>query len=206
MKNINRFICAIFCSAFFYAASFAQTAKPFGIADFKTATWEVNNNGDVYNFIVSNPKGNTTADFEFDWAMTTGTDMNGHIKITKDAMKSAAAQNNYFGPRLKNATLTDKTTVWVSQQVFTELIKKGNTQMDVGNGLEIFTVVTDKDGDAEKESFKDAIIVKGSDKTLTTIHVKNADGSRQLWILYNLQNPVIVKMDLGWSITLKTVE
>ncbi|MGC4101278.1 hypothetical protein [Ferruginibacter sp.] len=188
------------------STAFSQTAKPFAIADFKKATWQVNNNGDVYDFIVSNPKGSTTTDFEFDWAMTTGTDMNGHIKLTKAAMATAMAQNNYFGPRLKNATLTDKTTVWVSQQVYTDLAKKGKATMDVGNGAEEFTVVTDKEGEAEKESFKDAIKVKGVEKTVTTLHVKNADGSRQLWILNNQQNPVIIKMDLGWSITLKTVE
>jgi hypothetical protein len=47
--------------------------------------------------------------------------------------------------------------------------------------------------------------VKGSDKTLVTMHVKNPDSSRQLWILNNQQNPVIVKMDLGWTIVLKSV-
>src|SRR6476469_3954939 len=106
---------------FFCNIAFSQTAKPFAIADFKTATWEVNSDGSVYSFIVSNPKGSTTTDFEFDWAMTTGTDMNGHIKITAAAMKSAIAQNNRFGPSLKNATFTDKTTVWISQQVYTDL-------------------------------------------------------------------------------------
>ncbi len=191
---------------FLCGTSFSQTAKPFAIADFKTATWEVNNDGSVYSFIVSNPMGTVTSDFEFDWSMTTGTDMNGHIKITRDAMKSAAAQNNYFGPRLKNATLTDKTTIWISQQVFTELTKKGNAIMDVGNGPEVFTAVMDKNGDAEKESFKDIIQVKGSEKTVTTIHVKNREGSRQLWILNNAQNPLIIKMDLGWTIVLKSVE
>jgi len=138
--------------------------------------------------------------------MTTGDNMNGHIKITAGAMKSAIGQNNYFGPRLKNATLTDKTTIWVSQDIFTQLSKKGSAKMDVGNGPEVFTTVTDKDGDAEKESFKDAIKVKGSEKTVTTLHVKNSDGSRQLWILNNPQNPLIVKMDLGWTIVLKSVE
>jgi hypothetical protein len=182
----------------------AQTSKPFAIADFKTATWEVNNDGNVYPFIVSNPKGSTVTDFEFDWSM--GNDNNGHIKITAAAMKSAIGQNNYFGPRLKNAVLTDKTTVWVSQDVFTQLNKKGTAQMDVGNGPETFTVVNNKDGDAEKESFKDVIKVKGSEKTVTTLHVKNSDGSRQLWILTNAQNPVIIKMDLGWTIVLKSVE
>lgn len=182
----------------------AQTAKPFAMADFKTATWLVNNNGDAYNFTVSNPKGGIATNFEFDWGMTNGN--NGHINITKEAMESATAQNNYFGPKLKNATLNNQTSVWVSHQVFLSLSKKGTATMDVGNGPEVFTVVKDKNDDVETESFKDAITVKGTEKTLLTLHVKNADGSHQLWILNNPQNPVIIKMDLGWTIVLKTVE
>ena len=186
--------------------AFSQTARPFSIADFKTATWEVNNDGSVYSFIASNPKGAVTTDFEFDWAMTTGDDMNGHIKITAAAMKSAIGQNNYFGPRLKNATLTDKTTIWVSQNVFTHLNKNGSAKMDVGNGEETFTVVGWKTDNEDKAAFNNNVIVKGNEKTLLTIHVKNDDGSRQLWILNNAQNPLIVKMDLGWTIVLKSVK
>jgi hypothetical protein len=189
---------------FIFASSFAQTAKPFAIADFKTATWEVNNNGSSYSFTVSNPKGSVATDFEFDWAMTSDNDMNGHIKITQEAMKAALAQNNYFGPSLKNATLTDKTTVWVSQAVFTNLKKTGTAMMDVGKGGETFTVVANDDNE-DKAAFNDNVMVKGTEKTLVTLHVKNPDGSRQLWILNNQQNPVIVKMDLGWTIVLKSV-
>lgn len=203
MKKILQ-IFTSFSFLFIYAASFAQTAKPFAIADFKTAAWEVNNNGSVYAFTVSNPKGSVATDFEFDWAMTSGDDMNGHIKITKEAMKAAIVQNNYFGPRLKNATLTDKTTVWVSQDVFTQLKKTGTAKMDVGNGGEIFTVVANDDNE-DKAAFNDNVMVKGNEKTLVTMHIKNQDGSRQLWILSNPQNPVIVKMDLGWTIVLKSV-
>lgn len=203
MKKIIQFTTAL-SLLFIYAAGVAQTAKPFAIADFKKATWEVNNNGSIYSFAVNNPKGSVATDFEFDWAMTSGDDMSGHIKITKEAMKAAIAQNNYFGPRLKNAILTDKTTVWISQDVFTQLKKTGTAKMDVGNGGETFTVVANDDNE-DKAAFSDNVIVKGSDKALVTMHVKNQDGSRQLWILNNLQNPIIVKMDLGWTIVLKSV-
>ncbi|MBS1511126.1 MAG: hypothetical protein JST86_09810 [Bacteroidetes bacterium] len=203
MKKCTAFLLC-FVTASLSNVLLAQTAKPFAMADFKKATWLVTNNGDEYNFTISNPKGGMTTNFEFDWGMTNGND--GHINITKEAMESAAAQNNYFGPKLKNATLTNQTTVWVSRQVFTNLSKKGTATMDVGNGPEVFTVVKNKDDDAETESFKDAIKVKGTEKTLLTLHVKNEDGSHQLWILNNLQNPVIIKMDLGWTIVLKTVE
>lgn len=76
--------------------------------------------------------------------------------------------------------------------------------MDVGKGGETFTVVANDDNE-DKAAFNDNVMVKGTEKTLVTLHVKNPDGSRQLWILNNQQNPVIVKMDLGWTIVLKSV-
>jgi hypothetical protein len=78
--------------------------------------------------------------------------------------------------------------------------------MDVGNGEEIFTVVTDKFDDRDKDPFDYKISVNGSEKYVNTFHVKNEDGSRQLWILNDAKNPMIVKMDLGWSIILKSID
>jgi hypothetical protein len=183
----------------------AYFATP-AINNFKMATWEVNANGATYDFSVSNPNGNGDTDFEFDWAMSNKEEMKGHIKLTKEAMEKANAQNNYFGPGLKNATLTDKTSVWISKAVFNELTKTGSGKMDVGNGEEIFTVVTDKFDDRDKDPFDYKISVNGSEKYVNTFHVKNEDGSRQLWILNDAKNPMIVKMDLGWSIILKSID
>ncbi len=176
------------------------------INGFKKATWAVNANGEDYEFTVSNIKGTADTDFEFDWAMTTGAGMDGHISITKDAMEKALAQNNYFGPTLKNATLTDKTTVWVSKAVINGLITNGTARMDVGNGEEVFTVVPDKTERWDEEAFEEKIQFKGEEKYLNTLHVKNEDGSRKLWILNTAANPMIIKMDIGFTISLKSVE
>lgn len=184
------------------AAYFAVPA----ITTIKTATWAVNSNGSDYDFTVSNLKGNTNSDFEFDWLMTSGTDMNGHIKLTQAAMEKAVAQNNYFGASLKNATLTDKTTVWVSKAVINDLIKNNKCKMDVGNGEEEFTVLPDIQNDRDPDSFDDKVMVNGKEKFLNTLHVQNADGSRQLWILNDINNPLIVKMDIGFKIILKSIE
>ena len=40
---------------------------------------------------------------------------------------------------------------------------------------------------------------------MNTLYVKNADGSRQLWILNDANNPPIVKIDIGFMITLKVL-
>ena len=42
-------------------------------------------------------------------------------------------------------------------------------------------------------------------KFMNTLYVKNAEGSRQLWILNDANNPLIVKMDIGFIIILKVL-
>ena len=176
------------------------------LKDIKTASWTVNANGSNYNFTVSNTTENEDGGLEFDWLMTSGTNMNGHIKITKDAMEKASAQNNYFGPDLKNATLTDKTTIWVSKAIFSELQTNGSAKMDVGNGEEVFSLITDKPNKRDAASFYNKVKIGGIEKFINTIHIKNADYSRQLWILNDVKNPMIVKMDIGFSISLKSID
>jgi hypothetical protein len=178
------------------------------ITDIKTATWEVTSGGNTYDFSVSDIKGTIDSDFEFAWSMTSGDDMKGHITITKDAMEKAVTQNNYFGASLKNATLTDKTTVWVSKAVMNGLQKDGKAKMDVGmgSGEELFTVIPDGTEIRDEASFDEKVSIKTASKYLNTLHIKNEDGSRQLWILNDAANPMIIKMDIGFSIVLKSVE
>lgn len=176
------------------------------LKEIKTASWAVNANGSNYNFNISNININEDGGLDFDWLMTSGASMNGHIKITKDAMEKANAQNNYFGPDLKNATLTDKTTIWISKAVFSELQTNGSAKMDVGNGEEVFSLITDKPNERDATPFDDKVKISGIEKFINTIHVKNTDGSRQLWILNDAKNPMIVKMDIGFSISLKSID
>ncbi len=177
-------------------------------ADIKTATWEVNSGGNTYDFVVSDVKGSVDGDVIFDWAMNSDGDMKGHIVITKDAMEKAVAQNNYFGPSLKNATLTDKTTVWLSKAVINGLQKEGKVKIDVGmgNGEEVFTVVPDGMDFRDETPFDEKVSIKGASKYLNTLHIRNEDGSRQIWVLNDAANPMIIKMDIGFTIVLKSVE
>jgi tetratricopeptide (TPR) repeat protein len=173
--------------------------------DIKTLNWEVNT-GNIYRFTLFNIKGSSDNDLEFDWVMTSRPDLDGHIKITKEAMEKAVAQNNYFGPDLKNATLTNKTTAWVSKLVINDILKSNSCKIDVGNGEEVFTLVPNTSDNRDKEVFEDKITVKGEEKYLNTLHVKNTAGTRQLWILNDVNNPLIVKMDIEFGITLKSIE
>ncbi len=176
------------------------------ITDIKTAVWDVNFFGQNYDLKVTNPTGSTDTNFEFDWIMTSGPDMNGHIKITKEAMETATMQNNYFGAAMKDITLTDKTTIWVSKKVMTNILTNGSVKMDVGNGEEEFKTVLNTAGEKDEEAFNEKIMFKGVLKYINTLHIKNADGTRQLWILNDTKNPLIVKMQFDWSVNLKSIE
>jgi tetratricopeptide (TPR) repeat protein len=183
----------------------AYFAKP-ALSDIKKAVWEVSASGNNYDFEASNLNGSTDSDFEFNWSMTSGSDANGHVKITKDAMEKATAQNNYFGPSMKNVTFTDKTTVWVSKTVINNLLTTGTCKMDLGGGEEEFTRVPNTTDERDDNVFETKINVKGQQKYLSTLHVKNADGSHDVWILNDANNPMIVKMRIEWEITLKSIE
>jgi tetratricopeptide (TPR) repeat protein len=185
------------CPAFF--------ASP-AISDIKKATWAVSASGNNYDFEASNLNGSLDSDFEFDWNMSSSTDANGHVKITKNALEKATAQNNYFGPSMKNVTFTDKTTVWVSKAVINNLLTTSACKMDLGGGEEEFTLVLNTPDERDEDVFETKINVKGEAKYISTLHVKNADGTHQVWIMNDAKNPMIVKMQLDWDITLKSIE
>lgn len=186
------------CPAYFVAPA---------ISDIKTASWAVDFSGNNYDFSVSNIKGNTADGMEFDWSMTSSDDMKGHISLTKEAMATAIAQNNRFSADMKNTVMNDKTTVWISGAVMNDLLTKAAAKMDAGYGEEIFTVVPDNaDAGWDENAFEEKIMVKGALKYVNTIHVKNADGDHQLWILHDAKNPLIIKMQFDWGITLKSID
>ena len=184
----------------------AYFATP-AINDIRSATWAVDFSGNNYDFVVSNIKGNTEEGMAFDWSMTSGDDMKGHITLTKEAMAGAIAQNNRFSAAMKDIVMKDQTTVWLSKAVMDDLLHKGTANMDAGYGEEVFTVVPNN---AEKgwdnEALEDKVIVNGVPKYLNTIHVQNGDGTHQMWILNDAKNPLIIKMQFDWSIQLKTIE
>ncbi len=175
--------------------------------DIKTAVWAVDFSGNNYDFEVSNIKGNTDDGMEFDWSMSSGEDMKGHISLTKEAMATAITQNNRFSAAMKNTVMNDKTTVWVSKAVINDLLTKGTAKMDAGYGEEDFAVVPNNaDAGWDEDAFEEKIIVKGVPKYVNTLHVKNTGGDHQLWILNDAQNPLIIKMQFDWGITLKSIE
>jgi hypothetical protein len=153
--------------------------------------YNVDNNGDKYDFIVRIKKfGN---DISFDYSMPQkGNKAN--VMIQAGAVSDASTYVNDFASTNKN--LKDKSTVWLSHSNYTDLASDGEATMDFGNGKETFTR-------GNTGTLK--INYKGKEKIITLLNAQNAGGNYKIGVMSEEKNPLIVTMDLGWKLTLKEV-
>jgi hypothetical protein len=88
--------------------------------------------------------------------------------------------------------------MWLSKKNYREIAAAKRTSMDMGNGATIFT---------RTRNTTHKINFKGKEK-IVTVHEAQSQGNENknlLHILTEPENPLLVFMDLGWTITLKEV-
>jgi len=161
--------------------------------------YEVNANGNVYDFIVTLQPESDQYRYSFDWEMTAPVNKKGHVNVSKEAASDSKRYKNYFGGG--DLTLTDACTVWMTYANFGELPDKQTTmQMDDGEPTTFY-----RKDEAETEY---EVLYKGRKVKLDVFKMDNdkKGGQRQqLWIQNISSNSLIVKMDLGWTIRLKEI-
>jgi hypothetical protein len=154
--------------------------------------YEVNAGGETYHFEVTIKE--IREAIVFDWVMPEK-DISGEVTLEKAARDGATIYKNFFKDG-EESVFTDSGTVWLSRKNFGE-VKKGSTIMTIdNNGAERFD---------KKESGTLDIIFKGKPMKLKHIGMSNGKG-RSLWVMDNPAQPLILKMNLGWTITLKEVK
>jgi hypothetical protein len=158
--------------------------------------YEVDFYGDVYDFIVTLKKFDDSG-IEFDYEMTNASNTKGTVKISKEAMQNAIGQNNYFSGGLMD--LTNLTTVWLSRKVINDLIETGKAIISTDGGKTQTTLENTVAG----QDFAFYNKISDMEMTLPFVYAESKDGSAKYWITLNKSNPMILKMDLGWSITFK---
>jgi hypothetical protein len=162
--------------------------------------YEVNAGGQVYDFIITIKQPAADYRYSFDWEMTAPVNKSGHVNISKTAAYDSKKYMNYFnGGEL---TLTDACTVWMTGENFGEMPDK-KTTMKMDN-LEAETFYRKDEAETAHK-----ILYKGKEISLDIFKVDNGKtGSdyRQLWIQAISAFPLIVKMDLGWTIRLKEIK
>ncbi len=155
--------------------------------------------GERYQFIVDLIEMNPYRTFKF--TMTNSNETSALIAITPKALDSGDIEKNYF-PNYSD-TLNDNTlTVWFSRKMF-ETIINNDTAIFNGNYRGFGSKKTKfYNNGTELYHYE----LNGVPQTIEVIHVKEANrGGKQFWVLNNPENPLIVKMNVGWEIWLKEV-
>jgi hypothetical protein len=187
----NRFLClCVILAMLAPGITFAQKSKSW-LKSGAVLTYQISTKGKQYDFIIRNLQLETN--ISFDWEMTEPNALIGSMVIGGHALDTATSQKNYFqdGENLLN----DRTTVWVSKAVYNALKKKSAITINSGSGRSPLTY-------KGKEDF--TFKLNGEDKTVKSLYAET-NSAEKFWILDDKESPLILKMNLGWLVVLKSV-
>lgn len=175
--------------------SLVAGAQTLALKQGSVLTYLVNADGKTYNFIITIK--NWGDDRVFDYEMTAPVTQNGNVTILASALNSASGQTNRFAGGA--ISLSDRTTVWLSKTVFDGLKKDFQARISCDGEAPVTLL----------NNFEDIYPVKvdGKEARLTVIYAEEQSGKPyKYWILNDSANPLILKMDLGWTIQLTDVK
>lgn len=187
MKKLFTLICVLF--------ALATSAQTLALKPGSVLTYAVNANGSNYNFIVTIM--GIGDNLVFDYEMTAPAATSGNVTLTASALATASAQTNMFSGG--SITLADKTTVWLSKTVFNGLKKDFQARISCDGGQPVTLLNNYED--------QYRVIVDNKEARLNIFYAEEQSGKPfKYWILNDAANPLIVKMDLGWTIELIDVK
>ena len=166
----------------------------------RTYIYEVYFNDTKYDVRVSNPKVDMDNGISFKYKLTGDVGYDGTVNITKEAIATAHDQMNKFGK--ESIELNNKTSVWISKEVFNEFKTNGYSSINANDweGTKEFQVVSEKN--SEDSYFP--VTIDDEVKYVKCIKVIAKNGE-ELWINDDANNPLILKMKVDFSIELKQV-
>lgn len=168
-------------------------AQQFSVKPTDVLTYHVKTATAEYDFTVTLKTGRP--DLSFDWVMSGGVNQKGAITINNADAADAMALNNFFSPGA--VTLKGQTSVWVSNKVFKllKINKPANVRFD-----------NEATTDELKNIATANTIVKVNGVAATFTYLKAASNTKELWVLDNAQNPLILRMYMPtWTIELVAV-
>jgi len=178
------------------ASGFSQIPE-FSLKKGMILIYQVDNQNQKYDFTINLEEIDPSIAFTFKMSNVRKT--SGKITITKEALKNAIAQYNYF--QNNEVTLDKQTTVWISKKVWTNLKKRKKSNISTNSGemnLKLLELVNNQDY---------PILMNGEEFALKSMYCMTKDSnSYKYWILDDVNNPLILKMELNFSIELKEVK
>lgn len=138
---------------------------------------------------------------QFRYTMTNTRNNTAIITITPASLDTATIQKNTF-TSYDDTLSNSEITVWFSQKMFSEIMTKDTSVFNGnysgwGNKLTSFY-------NAGKTEYRYEL--NGVPQTIEVIHVvEMADNPKEFWVLNDAENPMIIKMNVGWEIWLKEI-
>ncbi len=131
--------------------------------------------------------------FNFAWQMTNEDGNYGSIQVSPTAMATSKKMFNYFSRGTKK--LTDATSVMISKAAYKEIIK--NKKVTLWDGEKKFLFENPDETDFY-------FTINGEEKIVDAFYLSDANGN-DIVILKDTANPLILKMNIGWTIKLNTI-
>lgn len=194
MKKIVLLFTAL-CSLL--VSSYAQTSQN-GKVSLKVGSklvYDVSSNNTNYQFIITIKK--LENGITFDWQMTDPINKKGTVEMSKEATENATSLFNYFTSGITK--LTDKTSVWMSQDVWKDM-RDDDEMVMLSIDDQEETAFFREDGEVYKTT------QNGTAIELKTSTLRSLIDTQSITIWENEAFPIILKMDLGWTIELKEIK
>ncbi|HNW70766.1 MAG TPA: hypothetical protein PKI01_10210 [Bacteroidales bacterium] len=146
-----------------------------------------------YDYIVSDLIMKNSISFK--WKMTSPINYTGSVQLSDMAIDTASSMIANF-ENGSSLNLQDKTTVWLSRKLYKTLKSQAPAKITIENSSEIFNYV-------RNESYP--VKIDGTVQKLDVILAQSPAGNK-LWILDYPQYPLIIQMQLDFTLYLQSVE
>lgn len=155
--------------------------------------YSVSKDSQLFNLILTVKKFGSEINFDFNRPDKFST---GNINIEAKAVNEGIRYGSPFDSSVKS--LPRGSMFWLSKKNYVELVEDLASTLDTGNGEEDFV---------RKNTSTIKINYKGREKIITVYNVVNKAGKfkKEMAVLTDERNPLIIKMDAGWTFTLKEV-
>ncbi len=159
-------------------------------------TYDVNAGGKQYKFIVTIKK--LGAEIAFDWKMTEPVNKTGSVAMSAAAVAKADALFNYFngGPTV----LEKETSVWISQKLFNDIATTAQGAIRVNGAADTVTVMSNTISEFNFNLNGNLVAIPGWELQ------GGSDIKYTIDVIESAKFPLIVRMDLGWTISLSEVK
>src|ERR1039458_785792 len=128
----------------------------------------------------------------FDWLILNDKCIQGRIKISSEAWKTADKEYNHRDPGYQK--LSEQTCIWVSQYIYSSLKNNGDVKMTPDQNEKHYV----------KKEYQDyPVKIDGKQGTVHCMYLESDDATKdKFWIADAKTTPIILKMNFGFSMEL----